>query len=74
MPPRRSGRPANARVNRVANAPVVGQDQPPVVAQPAQAFQADEAAHAANAAHAAEIAANQTKMQELRNMMREILD
>ncbi|CAD5333107.1 unnamed protein product [Arabidopsis thaliana] len=70
MPPRRAGRPANARVNRVANALVVGQDQPPVVAQPAQAAQADEAAQAANAAHAAEITANRTEMQELRNMMR----
>jgi len=65
MPPRRARRPANARINRVAKAPVVGQDQPPVVAQPAQAAQADEAAQAANAAHAAEIAANRTEMQEL---------
>ncbi|AAF06092.1 F28J9.16 [Arabidopsis thaliana] len=56
---RRSKRPANPHGNRVTNAPVVDQDQPPVVALPAQADQT------ANAAHAAEIAANRTEMQEL---------
>ncbi|CAE5959460.1 unnamed protein product [Arabidopsis arenosa] len=61
MAPNRRGRPANTRGNQVGDGPADAQDQPPVGGIPAEA-------------QATTIAANRKEMQELRNMMREILD